>query len=392
MLQGADEVEHAVPGRLPASERAVAEDPVAGARGQGGAGAGDSVAQRGQHRDDLERRTRRIDALQRAVEQRIQIAARELLPARHRKARRELVRIERRAAHHAENAAVAWIDRDRTAPLHAGHRLFQRALHLEVEREAQVVTGFRPERRALAQRRHPLAHRVDHDVLGAVAPAQGLFVAPLDSGAPDQVPGSIALKLQGIQLGGVDLAGVAQQVRREGPVRVVAERLDLHFDSGQLGAPLLHRRDHRRRRIAAQRCVLTAAVGHLHPGPHFGAVELDHLGDPRDPARALGEARRRDALARERTEHDVEARRAVREQLSPSIVDRAARSAQHLEPDPVLLGELHVLIVLEHLEAKQSRDHEPESEHDHPGEQRVTRFPSSTNLIRGQHVRTGVDR
>ena len=305
---------------------------------------------------------------------------------------RELVGVERRAAHEPQDAAVARIDRHRGAAIHARHGLLERALHPEVERQHDVVPRDRRLARALAQPGDAAPIGVHDHELGAVAPAQDVLVAALDAGASDQVAQVVAVARAHVELLLVDLGRVAEQVRGQAAVRVVPQRLHLDLDPRQLGAQLLDRRQHRERHVVAQHRGLPAAVRERHPGPHLGGVEPHQRGDPRGPVRAPHQHGAERALHREGAEHHVEAGRAVGEQLPAAVVDRAARRAQHLEPHAVLLRELEVAAVLDHLEPQQSDQDQGEAGERRTRERGEALLPKAPNLTRALHDRTGVDR
>ena len=266
------------------------------------------------------------------------------------------------------------------------HRRLERLLHLEVEGEHEVVARHRQLRRSLGERRDAAAGGVHDHELRAVLAAQHVLVAALDAAASDQVAGPVTRRRERVELAVVDLAGVAEQVGRERAVRVAAQRLDLDVDPGQLVARLLDRGAHDERRVASEHRRLPGAVRLRDQAMHLGRVPLDQRRHPPRPVRALDEPDTAAALGRERPVHDVEAGRAVGEQLTMSIVDRPARRAQHLETNVVLLRQLAVFLVLGDLEPNESnRDRAEAREHDageHPAA-RLSKSPYELGELHG---------
>ena len=179
-------------------------------------------------------------------------------------------RLVRRRRRHREDGAVVRVHRDDRAaarrPLAVRlremdavrERPLRRLLELQVERQPQRMARLRDGR--LLQLAARPSERVDVHPRRAGDAAEIRVVGGLDAGLADHVAGLVALLRQRLQLLRGDLADVAEHLRRQRPVRVVADVRRRRLDAGELrrvlGEVVHHRvlrrlpQDDRRHRIA----------------------------------------------------------------------------------------------------------------------------------------------
>ncbi len=183
--------------------------------------------------DRLERRAGRVAGLDRPVEQRVLLVVGQVLDHVRLDRRREDARIEGRRGAHAEDRSVADVHRDERARQPAAReRRFAGRLDLLVEGQLQVVAGLGLDPRELAAAR--LAGCIDLDADRAVAATEDRVVLRLEAGGADPIARLEPLVGRLLELVGADLGDVAEQLRPERPVRVVAD-VDLGGgDAGEL--------------------------------------------------------------------------------------------------------------------------------------------------------------
>ena len=229
-------------------------------------------------------------------------------------------------------------------PLQRGLRLL---LHLQVDRELQRVARLR-----LLQRGQHLdgaAGGVALHLLDAVGPAQLRLVLRLEPRLADQVVRQVPLGLECLELRCVDRRGVAEHLRQQRAVRVLAPRVDHDLDPGQLEMIL---RDQLRRGLGHVRRDLDAVEDRARVGVD-GLVDLrgrqmEELREAADDVRPLrkGQVGGND-LDRERGH--------VLDQWSPGPVDDdPARRLDRLERGHVRVGLRAVLGALGDLEIGQA--------------------------------------
>jgi len=157
----------------------------------------------------------------------------EFLPIRRRDTRNEDVRIEGRHGSHGEDVAIVRIDDDRGRPAKLGMPQGLLADHLDagIEREVDVVAGFGREDTILALD-HPFHALAQHPL--ARRPAQILVHARFD------LRFSVHIRLVEVVVGDVrqriDVErrpDVAEEVRGERAVDILAHRLDGNVDARQ---------------------------------------------------------------------------------------------------------------------------------------------------------------
>ena len=199
---------------------------------------------RGEGGDRLPGRAGRVDAARGAVDARVVRLLRGVVVDE----RLDLLRVDppdvhrrlvRRRGRHREHRAVERVERDERAavrvvrPVRLGgldpeaEGALRRALEADVDRQAHRAPGTRLE--LGLERATRAAERVDPDLGLAGLAAQVLVVLRLHPGLPDLVARRVHLRAR-VELLLGDLAHVAEHLRREGLVRVVAQigLLDLH--------------------------------------------------------------------------------------------------------------------------------------------------------------------
>ena len=356
---------------------------------------GDQTLLEGARRgDQLEGRTRWISALDRAVEDRclravgaVEDGVGDRLGDH---GPREDGRVE--GGHRAEGEDLAGVDvhRDEAArQAEAADGALRRRLELRVEAQAQVVAGPR-----LLDAEAPAGGRaagVDLNAGPAVDPPEQVVVGGLDPGLPDQVSGLQRLVLGLLQLVGVDLAHVAEQVRGERALRVAAHVDAVNAHPGELAlvlaqvvdevirdvAPKGHRA---RRRLLGLLADLLLDPVDAHPG-HRGQAP-DHL-----RPRLLG-------LRELRGPHLKRKRRAVADKrLAVAIHDLPAGRLHGDLAHLVVVGLRQVAVAGEHLEvpeAKEDRreDHQGERAQDRDAKLKLGRAESAPPAAASEHHAT----
>ena len=273
--------------------------------------ADDLLRQRRGDRDDLERRARLVDVGDDAV-----------APLRGR-GRAELVRVEAGRDRHREHAAGARVEHDRAASLGAPlldrvaqHRLRVR-LDAMVDRQEDVVAG-------------PLRLRRDHVDHTAGRIADGRLAAGL---ADERL---VERALEPFEAVVVD-PGVAEHVRSDAALRVVAQLLGVEPEPGQV--QLLQRRRLRGVGLPLDVDEVARLVGEERV--ELLGVDSERVGRREcDPARIL-----------HLTRIGIDGRRllADRERLARAVEDRAAPGRDHGRPlmlalgHPFEAGRLHAL-------------------------------------------------
>jgi hypothetical protein len=178
-------------------------------------------------------------------------------------------------------------------------------------------------------------------------------VRGLDAGLADAVRRLVAVLLEALVLLRRDLPDVAEHLRRERLVRVLAQRALREVDARELVRmfeqvvdlvvvqPVLH--DHRRERIGRVSVELRQHVAHLHAGDHRERAQLAALGRP-----ALREVGRPQLDARSRHVGD--------EHVPVAVEDRAARRLETERTHAVVAREGEVLVAGEHLQRPQAQE------------------------------------
>src|SRR5438034_979383 len=228
----------------------------------------------------LHGRARRIGSAQRAVEQRaVDVVLQGAVLARG-NAAAEYGRIEARQADERDHVAVVRIERhDRTAM--PGERGFRGALHLEVDRQQQILTGSRRpgaqvgDEGTLALHRASL--RVDENLAKAVGAMQLTLVGTLDAELAHEGGAGVGRAVDVLQILLADGAHIAERVHRQLPVGVPAGLACLDIQARKLETPHGETRDVLVRHAQADRHAVEAAAG------VDGALELiDVPGTDRD--------------------------------------------------------------------------------------------------------------
>ena len=340
-----------------------------------------SVRDRSQRCQRLERRAGRIDACDRTVDAGVVPLLRDLLDDE----RLELLRVRPadvdrrlvgRVRCHRQDGAVARVERDDRAAVRVevvvlvgeldalAERALSRLLQADVERQPDVVARHRGPARLEAPER--LAERVDAELVHPGRPAQPAVVGRLDPGLADLLAAAdvaVLRLLELLQLLGRDLADVAEQLRRQCLVLVVAQIGARHLDAREVGPVLEQRRD------------LILVHGRLDEdrGQRIALVLLERLRQPRqrhaedlrEPlehrvAPLLGQVGRPDPHSRARDVRDDRAARAVE--------DGAALRLDPDRPQLVVLGRVHVPVAREHLQRPEPEEEDREDQQGEPGE------------------------
>ena len=276
---------------------------------------------------------------------------------------REEVVVVGREAHHRQDLAGLGVHRDHDAALDAGflhaplERLLGVLLLLGVDRQAERAAGL-----CVVDRLEDLerpAGCVLFDALGAIHAAERFLVVRLEAGLAHQVVGQVALRLQRLDLLGGHGPRVAEELREQRALGVLAACLDGDLDTGQLEAGLGDQarrllRDvlgdpdsvESRSRVAVDRHVdvddrFPGQRGQ--PGDDLVATVLRQVGGP--------------DLDRER--RDVRDEHGTR-----SVVDQASRGRDGLQRRPVALGERRELATVDDLEVEQTGGQRAEGDDD----------------------------
>ena len=314
----------------------------------------------------------------------------------------EVVRVEVRLAVHREQAARPHVDHDGRASGVRAHRALDRLHEVDVDREPEVASRERLLARRCIEQALGLGPgsiataRIDDPLLPAALPAQVALPRALDTRSADDVARVVAervrleallgrhrlpaLRAEARERLGVDLGGVADRVRGEVLVRVVADRLAHHLAAGDLGGVLLELGDDVAREILtdedgapAGRVVLVGRARVLDAGGEARAlvgVQAERVGDtaPRvdlvgqhddRPVRLLGPRARHHAAGND--EH-VERRTARCEHTALGIADDAAGRRDGDATDHVLVRRLGVFRALHDLELKEAHADDAERE------------------------------
>jgi hypothetical protein len=297
-----------------------------------------------------------------------------------------------RQADHREDLARLWVhhDDDPTFEARFLHAPFEcllgHLLRVGVERQAQRLAGGR-----LADRVEDLelpSRRITLDGLDAVRPAELALVVRLEAGLADQVVRQVALGLECLDLLGRDRTGVAEDLRQERALGVLAARLDDDLDAGQFEPRL---RDE-------VRGLLRDVLGDADEVESRARIAVDRGVDVRD-GRAdergeavhdlvtalLGKVRRPDL--------DREGRDVCDELLPVAIVDETTRGRDRLEDRAIPLGQGRVVASAHDLEVEQpgteraDRDDDREPEHEEPGERTLV-GPAAVDVAVHQSMRS----
>ncbi len=215
-----------------------------------------------------------------------------------------------------------------------------------------------------------MAQRIDLDPLQSVAAAQPRIIAPLDPRLADDHAGQQASSVVAFQLFGRDFADVAEQVGRQGPVQIVAARLDLdlharqvqpvRFQLGRLGQAQALFDQHRQKGLAA------LAV----------QARLDLGRRPAQHATDLGQGRRGIGHILP-NKVEIQAGRIGHDESAVAVIDQPAGRLNRNITKPVLLRQLQIIVAIDHLQSPQSTDQQEDRHADqrHHPEEAVMEFP-----------------
>ena len=230
--------------------------------------------------------------------------------------------------------------------------------------------------------------RVHLDEALPVHAAQELLVPPLDAHAPDQVPAQVIGidRIEQLLVG--DLAHVAEKVRGHEAEGIAAQGLRFHLNAGKTIQVL---------RDEGDRPLL-----HVSPEADRKEGDLPLLSDLVSQRGRIDAQDRRERLQRgiqpggiarvhlvEGIERDGEGGNAIREKAPLPVTDLPPWRGEHLDADPVLLGELPVLGALQHLQREEPEQHERENSDHQDREGSLPPLPASTegDRIRAHRLR-----
>ena len=339
----------------PAAERAAVERPSSRSSTTVRVIVEDLLGQAGGRHHDLEGRAGRVGVLDRPVLQRVVGVVDQRLPVGLLEAAGEQVGVERRRGDQGEDLAVPGIHRHhRPHLLRAVEPAGGLLLEVEVDRQGEVLAG---DRRVALVLLEQLAAAVDHHHPLAVPPAQLGVVGLLDPLLADHVARLVgAVRLGDLVQAG--LAQVAEDVSGLLAVAVEAQVLDLDLElrvlelldaeAGHLGEREVlgqeHRLEHRHAAVLVEDLL---QLGHR-PAEHAGGVP-----------EAVIEARRAAAVDHQAVAGDV-----LDQQAPLAVEDQAAGGLDRELAQPVVLGELAVVVPLDELgEPEAGGDH-----HQHAGD------------------------
>ena len=293
------------------------------------------LLERGGGDDDLEGGPRRILSLDRLVRERMQRIGDQLTPLVLGDAAREEIGIEGRLRHHRQHAAVVGIHHDDGTLLIAHRLLGPDQLHEVRELGSHLV-----------------------DLLSAVVTAEPFLPVFLEPVLSDRVAHLVAR--QALELVDADLTHVAERVRGDGSVQIIAPRADLHGHAGQLDLPRLDGDQRVPVDVAAQHHVLERrTVARRGGGQRLARIRhvlLEEAAEAREhvlrTARVFGH------------HDDVERRAVLYQQAARPIVDQPARRVHALETDAVVLRECAVVVALVDLQMPEPSDQEREGADD----------------------------
>ena len=311
------------------------------------------IGEPGERDHGLHGRARRIGSAQRAVEQRtVDVVLQDAVLARG-DAAAEHGGIEARQADERDHVAVVRIERHDRASM-PGEGGLGGALHLQVDRQQQILAGSRRlgaqvgDERALALHRASL--RVDQHLAKAVGAMQLRLVGALDTELADEGGAGVGGAVDVPQILLADGAHVAERVHRQLAIRVPAGLAGLDIQARKLEPSHGKARDVLVRHAQADRHAVEAAAR------VDGALELiDVLGTDEIE---LHQAREGLLQVRHFLGHQFQlvGGLVARDHLAVAVEDQPARRRDRLVAHPVTLGEVRVVFVAEHLQHEQPHD------------------------------------
>src|ERR1019366_5294933 len=305
--------------------------------------------------DDLEHRTRSELRLDGFVEQRLTGIGDQPVPLITRDAHREFVGIERGAADHRQNFAIARIHGDNGAGP-ALQRLFGRYLHIEIDGELELFAG---DGGHIAEGAHFLAATVDQHLARAVLAHQNIVVVLLDARHAYDVARVVQLPLRLSQHVFANLADVADDVRHETVAGIEApvngdgvefgQFLFVRFDEGQLVGSNV---------ILEEQRLIPRHCGHaLQAGAQLVRRDVKPSGD------LVGVGLQIAVLIAQQQHR--ERRIVVNDDAALAVQDLAARSQDGHLFDAILFSQRAVITAARHLQAPQSESkHQKDSQQD----------------------------
>jgi hypothetical protein len=311
-------------------------------------------------------------------------AAKRVANGLHAEAAREHVRVEAGLRIEGEHAPGAHVDGDGGAGDLAAHGAVDCLDELDVERQPQVAPGHRVEpARLVEQAVDPHgggagAAGADEGLFPAATAAQVALPAALDAGGAEAVALDVAGGAQAHERLAVDLGHVAEGVRAQLAVRVVAHRHGNDVDALELGLVRLERGDgvaadvfaHEQLLELARLRVFTGLVADLvealfEAGALFGAEAqvVDGLG----PRLGLGDAHGSPAL--ELPGHGVDVVRGAvgGEHVPVGVAHDAPRGGERDAAHDVLARGGAVLVAEHDLQEEQAAEDGEEDEQDERG-------------------------
>ncbi len=319
--------------------------------------------QRCQGHERLEGRTRRIGAVQCAVEHRFVWRVVEQIPVVAADAIDKEIGVEGRSGHQRQNASARGLDRhQRAAAVAKG--LFGHFLQLDVERQSQVVALYRCCPRQTAN--GPSA-RIDFDLFIAGLTMQLIFVLLFQSGLANVVGAFIVCRLfvflDDLQVALVDSIDIADGVRGDRTQRILAEQTRLDLDTGKEITVGCKASDFLLTQARANRQAFEILALLEQPAKTLAILgqNLDHLAQTFDRRFEVRDLRGRN-LQRE-------SRVIMGQDRTIAIDDDTPVGNDRHQGNPIVLGAGGVVGVLQHLQMDEAHDQDNESrEHRNPGQ------------------------
>ena len=312
--------------------------------------------QRRQRHEGLECRPGRVGAIERAIHHRLVLGGVERLPVRRRDAVDEQIRVVAGHGHQRQNAARRRLDgHERAAALAEG--LFRHFLELRVECQREVVAR---NRRRTGQHTHGAAGGIDLDLLVAGLAVQFELVLLLQPGLAEMHGAAIVVLgitlLDHGNIAIVNAADVAQGMRGQGALRVLAEQARLDLDARKtkaLGDETRHLLVCQAR-ADGQRFEVLAFVEQLAEALVVLWLDVDEGGQFADHVFQVGHLARGDF---QRIGGII-----VRQHHAIAVGNDAAIGHSGHDGDAVVLGPRLEMLVLDHLQPEKAGEEQEKSE------------------------------
>ena len=335
-----------------------------------------ALLQSGQRVEDLERRSRRVAALDGAVEERLLGVAQESAPLRGLDAERERVGIEGGRGDVGQHLARVGIDGHHGAGL-PGHGVDDRLLQVEVDGEVGPRAVHRRHARGLADLHAAAVHL---DAPQAVLAHEPAVVLQLHPGLAHDVARLEPLEGATLELAVRDLAHVAERMGQAHAQRIRAQGHHVHARLRLLEPARLHRRhvlfagvrlDHHRAEARALRVEVLA---------HLARIERHELREP-----LQGTAQLVLALG---GDHDVERRTVLGQDPALAVEERAAGGGNGQRTRAVVLRLIAEGLAADDLQVPEVDDQRGHGQGDHRLHRPQAALHGAEVLVDPHHVFT----